>query len=310
MTKTIDVLGLGEPLVEFAAVRGEPGLYRRGFGGDTSNTVIAAARQGARAAYFSAVGADEAGQALLALWHAEGVNTAAVAIDPARPTGVYFVGYDADGRHHFSYLRAGSAAAALGPLDLARAPLAASRFLHLSAISQAISTSACDLCFAAIEAARGAGTAVSYDANLRLKLWSLPRARAVIRESAAQADYFLPSLEELRTLIGATDPQSCLDWCLASGARNVVLKMGADGAWVCAAGAEPVWMPGRRVVAVDATGAGDCFDGALLARLAAGDDLVAAVRYAHAAAALSVTGQGAVAPIPRAAAVRALLAAE
>jgi 2-dehydro-3-deoxygluconokinase len=62
------------------------------------------------------------------------------------------------------------------------------------------------------------------------------------------------------------------------------------------------------VSAVDATGAGDCFCGAALARLAFGDDAFAAARYANAAAALATTGFGAVAPLPRPDAVRALLA--
>src|ERR1700680_3090508 len=209
--KPIDILGLGEALVEFAEERSESHMYRRGFGGDTSNTMIAATRQGARTAYLTRVGADGFGEALLALWRDEGVNTNAVVADPARPTGLYFIDYDGEG-HHFSYLRAGSAAAAMGPADLARAPIAESRFLHLSAISQAISVSSCDLCFAAIEAARANGVAVSYDANLRLKLWSLPRARAVIRETAAMADYFLPSLEDLQTLLGVTESSVCLEW--------------------------------------------------------------------------------------------------
>ena len=67
-------------------------------------------------------------------------------------------------------------------------------------------------------------------------------------------------------------------------------------------------VPGRVVQAVDATGAGDCFDGNLLARLALGDAPVAAVRYANTAASLAVQGYGAVAPLPTAAAVRAVLA--
>jgi 2-dehydro-3-deoxygluconokinase len=64
---------------------------------------------------------------------------------------------------------------------------------------------------------------------------------------------------------------------------------------------------GHKVNAVDATGAGDCFDGAFLARLDAGDDLVAAARYANAAAALTTTGFGAVAPLPRREQVAAFL---
>jgi 2-dehydro-3-deoxygluconokinase len=61
------------------------------------------------------------------------------------------------------------------------------------------------------------------------------------------------------------------------------------------------------VKTVDATGAGDCFDGAFAARTVAGDDLFTAARYANAAAALATTGFGAVAPLPRDADVRALL---
>jgi 2-dehydro-3-deoxygluconokinase len=71
--------------------------------------------------------------------------------------------------------------------------------------------------------------------------------------------------------------------------------------------ARRVHLPGHAVAAVDATGAGDSFAGALLARLAAGDDLLAAARYANAAAAISTMGFGAVAPIPLPEQVQALL---
>src|SRR5207237_10611047 len=73
--------------------------------------------------------------------------------------------------------------------------------------------------------------------------------------------------------------------------------MGADGVWVSwDKGRERI--PGHRVDAIDATGAGDCFDGAFAARIVAGDDAVAAARYANAAAALATTGYGAVDPLP------------
>jgi 2-dehydro-3-deoxygluconokinase len=66
---------------------------------------------------------------------------------------------------------------------------------------------------------------------------------------------------------------------------------------------------GHVVDTVDATGAGDCFAGSLMTRLAAGDDFWTALRYANAAAALATTGYGAVTPLPRPDAVRRLLAA-
>lgn len=86
----------------------------------------------------------------------------------------------------------------------------------------------------------------------------------------------------------------------------VVMKLGRDGV-VYGTREERHRVTGHQVKAVDATGAGDCFGGALLARLVTGDSLAQAVSYANAAAALTTTGFGAVAPIPRASGVTAFL---
>jgi len=305
--RRFDVLAVGEPLYELAeaAVEGRP-VYLPGFGGDVSNVAVAVARQGGRAAIHTRLGDDAFGRRFLELWRAEGVDASTVEVDASAHTGVYFIGYGPAG-HEFSYLREGSAASLMRPEGLPLGAIAASRVLHVSAISQAISPSACDAVFTAVEAARERGTAVSYDTNLRLSLWPLARARAVILATVGMADYCLPSLDDAASLTGLRDPDAVADELLRLGAKVVVLKLGAEGALV----ADPVRrvrLPGHAVELVDATGAGDCFDGAFLARVAAGDDPVEAARYANAAAALSVTGRGAVAPIPTAAAVRAFLA--
>ena len=300
------IVALGEPMIEFNQARAEaPEYYVRGFGGDTSNMAIAAARLGASTGYVTRVGDDAFGRILLKLWSDEKVDTCGVATDPLAPTGVYFVTHGPGG-HEFSYLRAGSAASRIEPSTLPFAVIRGARILHLSGISQAISASACDAAFAAIEAAKAGGAQFSYDPNLRLKLWSLPRARAVVVATLAQCDWFLPSLDEARTLSGATDHSAILAWCHARGAPVVALKCGRDGT-VVSDGHRVEHIAGHRVNAVDATGAGDCFDGAFAARTLAGDDPFAAARYANAAAALATTGFGAVAPLPRDAAVRALL---
>jgi 2-dehydro-3-deoxygluconokinase len=302
-----DILAIGEPMIEFNQVEpGQPG-FLQGFGGDTSNTVIAAARQGASAAYYTRVGADAFGERLLALWQGEKVDTALVQRDAQAATGVYFVTHDAHG-HQFSYLRAGSAASRMTPADLPLDAIRSARWLHVSGISQAISATACDAVFEAIAVARAAGVKVSYDANLRLKLWPLARAAAIIRTTVGMSDLFLPSIEDAQQFTGLSDAQAILDWCWAAGARTVVLKLGKEGA-IIATPTEQTRVHGLVVQAIDATGAGDCFAGALLARLVAGDALPAAVQYANAAAALTTTGFGAVAPIPRPEAVQALLAA-
>jgi 2-dehydro-3-deoxygluconokinase len=309
MQQQYDIVALGEAMVEFnqTGAGADAALYRQGYGGDTSNVAIAARRQGARVAYLSRVGADRFGDLLRALWRAEQVNIDGVAVDAGAPTGLYFVSHGADG-HAFSYLRAGSAASRMTPAGLDLSVVAAARWLHVSGISQAISASACDTVFAAIEAARAAGVQVSYDPNLRLSLWPLTRARAVIGATIGLSDVFLPSLDEAVALAGTDEVEAIFAWCRQQGARTVVLKCGAAGAWYAQPGEAPRLAQGRAVKAVDATGAGDCFDGSLLARLAAGDTLAQAVRYANASAGLSTLGHGAVAPIPTAAQVLAALA--
>jgi len=300
-----DIVAIGEPMAEFNQTRaGEPS-YLQGFGGDSSNMIIAAARAGARTAYVTRVGDDEFGRMFLALWKAEGVDTRGVGIDPQAHTAVYFVTHGPQG-HVFSYLRAGSAASRMRPEDLPADLARGARFVHASGISMSISASACDTVLAAFEAARGAGAKISLDSNLRLKLWPLARARAMIGAAAAMADHFFPSIEEARALSGLEQPDAVVDWAHRLGARTVYLKLGPEGV-IVSDGARRERIAGVKLKAVDATGAGDCFCGATLARLAAGDSFFDAARYANAAAALATTGFGAVAPLPRPEAVRKLL---
>ncbi len=298
-SKTLDIVALGEAMVEFNQTQADPPLYLQGFGGDTSNAAIAAARAGARVAYLSRLGTDRWGDRLMDLWQRENVDTHTVMRDAQAPTGMYFVSHDAQG-HHFSYARAGSAASRMQPTDLAhwQDAIANSQWLHLSGISLAISATACDTAFAAMQHARSVGTRVALDSNLRLSLWPLARAQACIRQAASLCDLFLPSLEDMTQLTGLTQAQDIIDWSHAHGAAQVVLKLGGDGA-IASDGQTQRTVPGHSLSAVDATGAGDCFAGNLLARLSVGNSLWDATAYANAAAALSVQGYGAVAPLPR-----------
>jgi 2-dehydro-3-deoxygluconokinase len=291
----MDIVCLGEPMLEFD--QQADGSYRRGFGGDTSNAAISAARQGARVGMLSRLGTDQFGDAFVNLWQTEGIDTSQVARDPDYPTAIYFVTHDQDG-HHFSYRRANSAATHMHPGDFSAEYIAAARILHVSAISQAISASATDTVFDAMEAARANGARVAYDTNLRLSLWSKQRARAVIHEAMRSCQIALPSYDDATVLTGLQAPQDIVDFYLRLGADLVVLKLGPNGCLVgtpdnCTA------IDGVRVSSVDANAAGDTFAGALLAEIAAGTEPRDAARYANAAAALSTQRHGAVSSIPR-----------
>jgi 2-dehydro-3-deoxygluconokinase len=305
----LDLVCLGEAMVEFNQSRDEPMRYTAGFGGDTSNCAIAAARIGARSGYITQLGDDVFGAQLLALWRDEGVDTSGVRVVNGADTGVYFVTHGAQG-HSFTYRRTGSAASRMAPDDAAFAPrlrvVERARTLHVSGISQAISASACATVFAAIDQARAQRARVAYDLNFRPRLWSAQAARPVVERTVGLVDIFLPSVDEVALLAGTRTPEEALRWAHDLGAPTVLLKLGAEGCWVSQRSGV-TRLPPYPVSPVDATGAGDCFAGTLLARLAAGDDIVDAARAANVAAALSTLGIGAVAPLPPWPQVRAAL---
>lgn len=294
-----DIVSLGEAMVEFNQTgEGAGRLYLQGFGGDTSNFAIAAARQGARVAYLSALGDDPYGRLLRRLWDEEGVDHTDVTTNADAFTAIYFVTHGEAG-HQFSFFRSGSAASRMSPAQLPCERITRARLLHLSGISLAISPAACDTAYAAIDVAHQAGVKVSFDTNLRLKLWSIDRARAVMSDVIARSDLCLPSYDDVVAITGLTDPDALVDHCLRLGAKVVALKLGDQGALI-ADGHQRHRIAPHPCQPVDATGAGDTFGGAFVHRWLQGDGLAQAGRYAAAAAALSTQGYGAVAPIPTA----------
>lgn len=292
---TLDILCIGEALFEFGQM--PDGTYMPGFGGDISNCAIAAARQGAKVGIFTRIGDDMFGQQFLELWHREGIDTSSVQICSRHPTGVYFISHDDTG-HHFSYLRRGSAASHMTPADLPDEQLKATKILHVSGISQAISDTAADTVFRAIKITRASGGLVSYDSNLRLSLWPMARARAITNASMANSDIALPSLEDAAPLTDLNDPNEIVEYYRAHGAGVVALTMGDKGT-IVSQGERTEHITVEPLEPVDSTAAGDTFDGVFLAEIVSGSDAFSAVHVANAAAALATQKPGAANSIPK-----------
>ena len=292
------ILCLGEPLVEFnQSASDKPLDYKMGFGGDISNVAVAAVRAGGSAGVISSLGEDKFGAELRNLWKMEGVDSSLVSTHLTAPTGLYFVSHGSDG-HNFTYMRAGSAASLICEADLPLVAISHANILHTSGISLAISASSADCVFAAIAHARKNGTLVSFDTNLRLPLWPLERARALIHAAAKQSDILLPGFDDAKILTGLESPREIVDHYLDLGARVVALTLGAQGTLV-ATPAEQKMIPAIRVTPIDATGAGDTFDGAFLTRFLETEDPFEAAAFANVAGGLSTQGFGAVDPMPR-----------
>ncbi|MCX5883978.1 MAG: sugar kinase [Deltaproteobacteria bacterium] len=284
-----DIIAIGDPMFELRA-EDEGSLsdvrhFIAGWGGDTSNFSIAANRAGGRVGYLTRLGDDAFGESFLNLWQREGIDVSRIVKDPEAFTAAYFISRKGN-QHHFTYFRKGSAASRMTPGFLPRDYIASARLLHISGISQAISTSACDTIAAAISLARAAGRLISYDPNFRPMLWTLDRAREVIHGTCRQA---------------------IARFYLGLGPKVVVIKLGAEGALLATDDGLRTFSS-NKVYAIDMSGAGDTFDGAFVARYLAGQSPDACVRFANAAAAISTTGLGCVTPVPRIEDIETLMA--
>jgi 2-dehydro-3-deoxygluconokinase len=289
-----DLLCLGEPLFE---LNQQPdGLFLPGFGGDVSNVTIAASRQGASSGMLTRLGSDLFARDIRTLWQREGVAQDHTIETKDKETGLYFVTHDEDG-HHFTYRRQGSAASTYDPKDLPIKALKQCKIFYASGISLAISTSMHDAVIVAAKQVKEAGGKFAFDPNLRTALWPLEQARSVTHEVMKACDIALPGYDDAKKLTGLVQPEAIADFYHDLGASVVALTLGHKGVLLSDTRDRTI-IPPHQVSAIDATGAGDCFNGAFLAACLAGTDYIEAATRANAAAALSVCGYGAIAAIP------------
>lgn len=259
------VMALGESMALFSA--DTPGRlehvtrFTRSLAGADSNVAIGLTRLGLAVDWTSRVGDDALGRFILETLQQEGINCDNVTVDKARPTGVQFKSRCDDGSDPDTlYLRNGSAASALAPPDLPIERFEHCDHLHITGIPAALSESARALCHHAMDTMHQAGGSISFDPNLRPSLW--PDTATMQREInalATKADWVLPGLEEGQLLTGARQPEAIADFYLSRGAGEVIIKLGAEGAW---------WQdtynhlqePGCQVdQVIDTVGAGDGF---------------------------------------------------
>lgn len=276
-----------------------------GFGGAESNVAIGFARLGAPVTWMGRLGDDALGRLIERQLRAEGVTVASTH-DPEAPTALMLKERPAAGASAVSYYRAGSAGSRLAPEHLDLASIRDARVLHVTGITAALGDGPRAALDAAIDAARDAGTIVSFDVNHRSRLWSAALAVPAYRAIAARADLVFAGEDEAELLTGERDARRQADAIAALGPAQVVIKRGADGAIALVDGerAEQAAFP---VQAVDTVGAGDAFVAGYLAELLAGAPLAERLRTAAACGALACTAPGDWEAAPDRAAIARLL---
>lgn len=260
----MDVLTFGETMIAFRADRPlalNPNITAT-IAGAESNAAIALARLGHNVQWAGRIGDDAGGELIRRTLRAESVGQDHVTTDPQRQTGILIFEQRLPDLTRVGYFRQNSAASVIRFDDLSPALSKGPRILHLTGITSALSLSAKEAVLQAASAAHAAGATVVFDVNYRAKLWNRDLAAKTLRKLLPFVDVVIGSPEELTLL---SDDHSVGDDCaeaakalISDGVREVVVKLGADGARLCDESGT-VYSPARQVTAVDSVGAGDAF---------------------------------------------------
>lgn len=283
-----DVVTMGEAMALLIARQpgplAEAGEFERASAGAELNVAVGLSRLGFAVAYVSSLGDDSLGRHLSAFMAAQGLDLRHVRTDARHPTGFMLKAMADDGGDpEVEYFRRGSAASHMAPSGLAALPVAEARLLHLTGIAPALSAGCRELALRMADTARAAGRTVSFDPNLRPRLWaSQAEMIATVNALAATADLVMPGLAEGRTLTGRTHAPDIAEFYLARGARQVVIKLGPQGAYFASEGASGT-VAGLKVAnIVDTVGAGDGFAVGVISALLEGLPLGAAAARGNA----------------------------
>jgi ribokinase len=272
--------------------------FTLGPGGKGSNQAVAAARAGGNVGFLARIGDDTFGAMGMATWAAAGV-TPLVIRDPERATGAAGI-FIEEGEGRNAIVISPGAAAAISVADVeAQAAAIAGAKVAVTQLEQPVEVAAHFL-------------RIAHQGEAATILNPAPAA-PLPAGMLALCDYVTPNEDEAAGLTGlpVTDRASAAAAAgalMAQGVRKaVIVTLGGDGALVRDADGVRHIPPMQAGPVVDTTGAGDAFNGGFAAGLAAGMELDAALRFATAVAALSVTRHGTAASMPSRAEVAALL---
>ena len=289
-------VSIGECMIEMSG--GEDRQYRLGYAGDTLNTAwYMRALLGAdwSVDYFTGLGEDRYSADIRAFLDANNIGTRHIRTVPGRRPGLYMIHQD-KGDRHFTYWRDTSAAKLLADDKPAlHAAVEGASVVYFSGITLAIlAPRARGRLLGAIVRARDAGAKIVFDTNIRPALWTSPRVMtSVLTAAASLCDIVLPTHTDEAPLFGDTSIEDTADRYLELGVEEVVVKDGAGEALIATAHERVKVAPQPNATVVDATGAGDSFNGGYLSARLAGQSLQQSAEAGHRIAAVVIGQKGA-----------------
>ncbi|MBU3112192.1 sugar kinase [Clostridium lacusfryxellense] len=292
----MDVITFGESMVLFGPDSSGPLRYVQNFNksiaGAESNVAIALAKLGHQVGWFSKLGDDEFGRYIQTTIRGEGVDVSRVISDPSKNTGILFKERFMHSNPNVYYYRKGSAASTLMPEELDEEYIKNTKILHITGITPALSESCRKTLFRAIEIAKSNNVLVSFDPNIRLKLWSQEEAIPVLLEIAKQSDIIFPGIDEGEMLLGLTNPEDIAQGFMDMGCNIVAVKLGKEGCYVTDSVNKLYVNSYRLENPQDTVGAGDGFAAGFLSGMLSKLDLKGCAEYANGVGAMAVLVKG------------------
>jgi 2-dehydro-3-deoxygluconokinase len=260
------------------------------FGGAESNVAIGVARLGHRSGWFGRLGNDPLGRMILKKIRGEGVDVSRAELTSEAPTGL-MMREVLMGKTSVYYYRKHSAASQMRPGNLDETYIAQAQILHITGITAALSETSRAAVIEAIRLARKNGVKVSFDPNLRLKLWGIEEARPVLLEMAKESDIFLPGLDELKLLYQTEDWSEIVAKLRELPAVSIV-KGGDNETYVVDKDSVTAVPYFRAEHVVDTVGAGDGFCAGFLVGLLKGYPYPEAVRIGNLVGSMVIQMEG------------------
>lgn len=297
-----EMVTIGETLVAFCPVQNGPLRYvpefRKSIAGAESNVAIGLCRLGHSCGWISRVGRDEFGKYLIREIRAEGVDISGVETDEELPTGIMFKEIIEGKGTKVYYYRKNSAASRMIPENLDADYIRSAKILHITGITPALSPSCLDTVKKAACIARENGVTVSFDLNIRLKLWDRKRATRVIKSILPGVDIVLTGKEEAEIIFGIDDEEEIFSSFFAFGIKTIALKMGKMGCRVAGSNQKHIVQPFKVSRVIDTIGAGDAFDAGFLAGVLEKKTLLECGILGNAMGAFAVTTTGDIDGLP------------
>jgi len=262
-----------------------------GVAGAESNVAIGVRRLGHSVAWAGRVGADPIGRLVIRELRAEGVDVSHATTDTDAPTGFMLKVRRTTATSEVIYSRKGSAGSRLNSDDLDTALIAAARVLHITGITMALSDSARDCVFAAVDVARSHDVRISLDVNHRNALWTDAAARSALIEVASRCDFIFASQHEAALLVGPLSPTDAARAMADLGPPHAIVKRGELG-YVASIDGQLHSGDAFTVPVADPVGAGDAFVAGYLASWLEGAPTADALRTANCAGAFVVAVSG------------------